>query len=221
MADSVATTLLLAALLSLLPLLLLTATSFAKLSIVLSLLRNALGTPEIPSGAIVTALALVLSGYVMAPVAREASALAAPALARVDVEAPLSPESRAALADAAGLALPPLRAFLKRNTAASEQQLFVELARKAAAPDAPAPSGDELAILLPSFLLTELSEAFQVGVLILLPFVVIDLVIAAIVATLGLTTLTPGAVALPLKLLLFVLVDGLSTLSRALVAGYR
>jgi len=219
-ADSVATTLLLAALLSLVPLLLLTATSFAKLSLVLSLLRNALGTPDVPSGAIVTALALVLSAYVMAPVAREASALAAPALARVSVETPLSPESRAALTEAASLALPPLRAFLKRNTAASEQQLFVELARKAAA-DQPPPSGDELPILLPAFLLTELSEAFQIGVLILLPFVVIDLVVAAIVATLGLTTLTPGAVALPLKLLLFVLVDGLSTLSRALVAGYR
>ena len=145
MADSsVATTLLLAALLSLLPLLLLTATSFAKLSIVLSLLRNALGTPEIPSGAIVTALALVLSAFVMAPVVREAAGLAAPALARVDVETPLSPASRSALAEAAGLALPPLRAFLKRNTAPSEQQLFVELARKAAAPEQPPPSGDEL-----------------------------------------------------------------------------
>jgi type III secretion protein R len=220
MADSTATTLLLAALLSLVPLLLLTATSFAKIAIVLSLLRNALGTPEVPSGAIVTALALVLSAYVMAPIARDASALAAPALARVDPQAPLSPASRAALAEAAGLALPPLRAFLKRNTAASEQQLFIELARKAA-PGAEPPTGDELPILLPSFLLTELSEAFQVGVLILLPFVVIDLVVAAILATLGLATLTPGAVALPLKLLLFVLVDGLSTLSRALVAGYR
>jgi type III secretion protein R len=213
--------LLLAALLSLVPLLLLTATSFAKLSIVLSLLRNALGTPEVPSGAIVTALALVLSGYVMAPVAREASALAAPALVRFDLQTPLSPASREALYQAAGLALPPLRSFLKRNTAPAEQQLFVELARKAGAADAAPPTGDELPILLPSFLLTELSEAFQVGVLILLPFVVIDLVTAAILATLGLTTLTPGVVALPLKLLLFVLVDGLSTLSRALVAGYR
>ena len=136
-------------------------------------------------------------------------------------QTPLSPPSRLALSEAAGLALPPLRGFLKRNTAASEQQLFVELARKAGAADAPKPSGDELPILLPAFLLTELSEAFQIGVLILLPFVVIDLVVAAILATLGLTTLTPGAVALPLKLLLFVLVDGLSTLSRALVAGYR
>jgi type III secretion protein R len=213
--------LLVAALVALVPLLLLTATSFAKLSIVLSLLRNALGTPEVPSGAVVTALALVLSGYVMAPVVREASALAAPALARVDLQAPVSPASRLALSEAASLALPPLRSFLQRNTAVSEQQLFVELAHKAGAAQAAPPSGDELPILLPAFLLTELSEAFQVGVLILLPFVVIDLVVASIVATLGLTALTPGALSLPLKLLLFVLVDGLSTLSRALVSGYR
>ena len=221
MSDGASTTLLLAALLALLPLLLLTATSFAKLSIVLSLLRNALGTPEVPSGAIVTALALVLSAYVMAPVAREASALAAPAYARFDPQAPLSPPSRTALLEIANLALPPLRAFLQRNTAAGEKTLFIDLARKAGAREQTAPSGDELPILLPAFLLTELSEAFQVGVLILLPFVVIDLVVAAILAALGLTTLTPGAVALPLKLLLFVLVDGLSTLSRALVSGYR
>jgi len=216
--DGVGTTLLLALALTLVPLLLLTATSFAKVSVVLSLLRNALGAQDVPSGAIVTALALILSAYVMMPVAQQVTQLAGPALGRVDLQAPLAPASRAALQEAGSLGLPPLLAFLQRNAGPKELALFTELARKAGAPT-PARAG--LSTLLPSFLITELSEAFQIGVLILLPFVILDLVVASVLTTLGLTGLAPGTVALPFKLLLFVLVDGFSTLSRALIEGYR
>lgn len=215
-------TLLTLLLLSLVPLLLMTATSFVKVAVVLSLLRNALGIPEIPSGAVVTALALILSAYVMAPVASEIAQRTAPASARVDFDDLLAPDSRKALLEAYELGKVPLAAFLKRNAGGAERGLFLELARKAAPVSArPAFGEDDLSVVLPAFLITELKEAFQIGLLVLLPFVVIDLVVASILLALGMTSLPPGSVALPLKLLLFVLVNGWYALSQALVSGYR
>jgi type III secretion protein R len=220
-AGSLATWLVLAAF-ALVPLLLMTATSFAKIAVVLSLLRNALGVPDVPSGALVTALAALLSVFVMAPVARESAALAAPHAAAIDLAAPLSGASRTAVFAALDAALPPLAAFLKRNAGAAELALFAELGARAR-PGQPAPqlAPDSLLVLLPAFLISELGEAFAVGLLVLLPFVVLDLVIGSILLSLGMSALTPNTIALPFKLLLFVLVDGFSVLSRALVAGYQ
>jgi type III secretion protein R len=205
--------------LSLLPLLLMTATSFAKIAVVLSLLRNAFGVQDVPSGAIVTALAAILSVYVMAPVADDMLQRAAPASARIDYDDPLAGESKTAVYEALSLGAAPLSAFLVRNSGAAERALFVELTRKARPADAP--KADSLIVALPAFLITELKEAFQVGLLVLLPFVVIDLVVASILVALGMSMLAPGVIALPAKLLLFVLIDGWYVLSQALVAGYR
>jgi type III secretion protein R len=208
--------------LALLPLLLVSATSFAKLAVVFSLLRNALGASDVPSGAVVTALAAILSAYVMAPVAAEMTQHSAAATARVDLGDPLSASSRAAVMDALALATPPLAGFLKRNAGKAELALFLDLGRRARPGDvAGALSGDELSVVLPAFLISELKEAFQIGLLVLLPFVVIDLVVASILTSLGMTAMSAGAVALPFKLLLFVLVDGFYVLSRALVSGYQ
>ena len=219
------TTWLVLAALALVPLLLMIATSFAKIAVVLSLLRNALGVPDIPSGALVTALAALLSVFVMAPVARESAARAAPAAAKIDLSAPLAGASRSAVLETLDLAVPPLAAFLQRNAGAAELALFAELGQRTRpgqqAQPAPALARDNLLVLLPAFLITELGEAFAVGLLVLLPFVVLDLVIASILLSLGMSTMTPSTVALPFKLLLFVLVDGFSVLSRALVAGYQ
>jgi type III secretion protein R len=216
------TTWLALALLALVPLALMTATSFAKIAVVLSLLRNALGVPDVPSGALVTAFAALLSVFVMAPVARESVARAAPYAARIDLGAPLAGASRAAVLDTLEAAVPPLAAFLQRNAGAAELALFAELGQRARpGQQGPALAGDSLLVLLPAFLITELGEAFAVGLLVLLPFVVLDLVIGSILLSLGMGTLTAGTVALPFKLLLFVLVDGFSVLSRALVAGYQ
>jgi type III secretion protein R len=216
------TTIVVLAALALVPLLLMTATSFAKIAVVLSLLRNALGVPDVPSGALVTALAALLSVFVMAPVARDSAALAAPFTARIDLANPLAGDSRKAVFDAFDAALPPLRGFLKRNAGGPELALFAELARAPRAGVQPGPiAQDSILVLLPAFLITELGEAFAVGLLILLPFVVLDLVIASILQALGLATLTPNTVALPFKLLLFVLVDGFSVLSKALIMGYH
>lgn len=207
--------------LSLLPFVFMATTSFVKLSVVLSVLRNALGTPEVPSGMIVTALAAILTLYVMAPVGERMAQAAAVPSARVDLEAPLSPPSRAAAWEAFELGKVPLAAFLAKHAGERERALFVDLAKQArpgAAADAV--TADDFMVLLPAFLITELKEAFQIAFMVFLPFLVIDLVVANILMALGMTMLTPSTVALPFKLLLFVLVDGWYVLSQALIAGY-
>ena len=213
-----ATTVLALLLLALVPLLLMTATSFVKLAVVLSLMRNALGAPEVPSSAIITALAAILSAYVMAPVAAEIAPSWAQASARIDWDEPLAGESRGVLLQALSASKPPIAKFLARNAGQAERGLFVRLAQRAGAIAA---SAEDLSVLLPAFLITELKEAFQVGLLVLLPFVIVDLVVSSILLSLGMSLLPPSAIALPFKLLLFVLVDGWYVLSEALVAGYR
>jgi type III secretion protein R len=213
-----ATTLLALAALSLLPLLLMTATSFVKLAVVLALVRNALGVPEVPSGAVITALAAILSAYVMAPVAAEITPHWTEASARIDWDDPLRGASRSAVLDALSRSREPIAAFLKRNAGEAEIALFVRLSQRAATI---AGTADDLIVALPAFLITELKEAFQLGLLVLLPFLVVDLVVTNILLALGMSALSPGVIALPFKLLLFVLVDGWFVLSEALIAGYR
>jgi type III secretion protein R len=214
------TTLLAIGALALLPLLLIAATSFAKLAVVLTLLRNALGASEIPSAAIITALAAILSAYVMAPVATQMLARSASAGARVDMRDPLAAGSRGALLEAVSAASEPLAGFLDRNAGSAEKKLFLDLARRSRASDPGITAGD-IFVVLPAFLITELKEAFQIGLLVLLPFVIIDLVVGSILVAVGMSTLAPAVIALPFKLLLFVLVNGWYVLSEALVSGYQ
>jgi type III secretion protein R len=215
----VSTTTLLALLaLSFVPLLLMAATSFAKVAVVLSLVRNALGAPEVPSGAVITVLAVILSAYVMAPVAAEIAPRWTAVGARIDLDDVLAGDSRAAVLDALGASKPPLAAFLARNAGKAERALFERLSGRAGPLRA---SAGDLIVLLPAFLITELKEAFQIGLLVLLPFVIIDLVVSNILLALGMSMLPPGALALPFKLLLFVLADGWYVLSEALVSGYQ
>lgn len=202
-----------------LPLLFMTSTSFVKIAVVFSILRNALGTGEVPSGAVITALAAILSLYVMAPVGEEIADAAAPAAAEVDVNNPLGDLDALGRAIEAGVV--PLRAFLTRNAGERERALFLELARDARSDgDRDAVSEDDLLVLLPSFLVTELTEAFQIGFLVFLPFLVVDLVVSNVLLSLGMHMMSPTQVSLPFKLLLFVLVDGWYLLARALVLGY-
>ena len=203
------------------PFVFMATTSFVKLSFVFSILRNALGTGEVPSGMIVTALAGILTLYVMAPVGEQMVQACAPLSAQIDVADPLSSESAPAVLECVGLAKEPLRAFLARNAGESESKLFLDLARRAR----PADKRDEvtardLLVVLPAFLITELAEAFQIAFIVFLPFLVIDLVVANVLLSLGMAMLSPTSVALPFKLLLFVLVNGFYVLSEALVTGY-
>ncbi len=216
-----ATSLLAIGLLGLVPFAFMTMTSFAKMAVVFSILRNALGAGQVPSGVVVTALAAMLSLYVMAPVGESMWDAAAPAAARVDRERPLEGESLRATFDAIDGAMGPLRAFLVRHAGGRELALFLDLARRARPPERRADVGEhDLLVVLPSFLVTELTEAFQIGFLVFIPFLVIDMVVANVLLSLGMHMLSPTAVSLPFKLLLFVLVDGFYLLARALVLGY-
>ena len=208
--------------LGLLPFVLLATTSFAKLSIVLGLLRNAFGPGDVPSGSVVIVLAALLSGYIMLPVAREVATVAAPALTKLNLDTPLAGDSGKALSQAFGLGKEPVRAFLDKHAGAGERDTFARLLRERLPEAQQADVSDhELAVVLPAFFITELKEALQLGFLLLLPFFVLDLVIAALLASLGMQNLPQNSVALPFKLLLFVSVDGFRSLVEALVTGYR
>jgi flagellar biosynthesis protein FliP len=193
--------------LALLPIALVTLTSFAKLAVVLSALRNAIGAPDPPSASVIAALALALSAYVMAPLASEIELrLAAPAAGGVSPAAQLLAAARE-----------PLRSFLARNAGSAERELFVELGRERGTKL----SGDELSVLWASFALHEVKQAFYIAFFVFLPFLVLDLLVANVLLALGLFGLTPQAVALPFKLLLFASVDGFLLVSRALVLSYK
>ena len=233
------------ALVAIVPLVILTLTSFVKLSVVLSLLRNAIGSPDAPSGLVVTGLSLVLTFFVMAPVAADmvraaASSKAQDRLAppdapsRPSVDVPptvggggtnrsiedairtLVPAQYQPEVDAAERALGPLRGFLTKHAAQNDRETFVALAQELGHDV----KGDELWVLAPAFITTELREAFAIAILIFIPFLVIDLVVALGLASLGLMTTSPQTVSLPLKLLLFVAVDGWRLLLDALLRGY-
>lgn len=207
--------------LSLLPFVFMTTTSFVKISVVFSILRNALGTGQVPSGLVITSLSLLLSLYVMAPVGERVSEAAAPAAARVNLDHPLEGESFDAVVETVRLGIVPLKDFLRRNAGDRETRLFWNLARHVRDADHRGEVGrDDMLVLLPSFLITELTEAFQIGFLVFIPFLVVDMVVANVLLALGMHMLSPTTVSLPFKLLLFVLVDGWYLLARALVLGY-
>jgi type III secretion protein R len=204
-----------------LPLLLLATTSFMKLSIVLSLLRNALGTGQVPSGMVVTVLALILTWFVMLPVQREVAAAVGTRVSAVDLRAPLAGDSGKALAEMFDVGREPVRRFLDRNAGKVEREFFMGLARRAR-PEAERNEvrPTDFEVVLPAFFFAELGEALEVAFLLLLPFLVVDLVVASILGSLGMQALSAATVSMPFKLLLFVSIDGLRTLSDALVASY-
>ena len=214
------------ALVAIVPLVVLTLTSFVKLSVVLSLVRNAIGAPDAPSGLVVTGVALVLTFFVMAPVAVDmvhaaVTVPAAPAAPAADGSVDqavrqLVPAEYQPQLDAAERAIVPLEAFLAKHAGQADKDTFVGLAKKLGKDV----KGDELWVLAPAFVASELREAFAIAVLIFIPFLVIDLVVALGLASLGLQATSPQAVALPFKLLLFVAVDGWRLLLDALVRGY-
>ncbi|HQR37317.1 MAG TPA: flagellar biosynthetic protein FliO [Blastocatellia bacterium] len=194
--------------LALLPFLLMAVTSFAKISIVLSLLRNALGTPQVPSDPVLAGIALALTIFVMGPVASES-------MRRVGS---VDTATIGGVLDAAGRAAEPLMAFLKRNTRDEEIALFVELSTAHGSPHADAGSGT---VLIPAFVTTELRQAFVTGFVIYLPFLVVDMVVANILMSMGMVMVSPGTVALPFKLMLFVLIDGWPLLLKGLALSYN
>lgn len=195
-------------LLTLLPTLLLLMTSFTRILVVLHILRQALGTQNAPPGHLLAALALLLTGFVMAPTFGEINADA------------LRPWLDGALTEGEMLvaAADPLREFMFSQTSESELETFLELG---GADTLAGPEDVPLVTLMSAFAISELKKAFQIGFAIFLPFVVIDLVVAAVLTSMGMFMLPPAMVALPLKLMLFVLVDGWTLLVQSLFTSFH
>lgn len=206
---------------SLAPFVLMMLTSFVKISVVLSILRNALGTQQVPPNPIVTGLAFVLTIFIMSPVARQMY----DAAGVQNTPAVFSEASVKSLFDASQRAREPLRQFLSRHSHAQDRLLFMELAAQLgrsanAQPSAPQVTREDFQVLIPSFVTSQLKEAFQIGFIVFVPFIVIDMVVANILLAMGMQMLSPVVISLPFKLLLFVLVDGWYMIVRGLVLSY-
>lgn len=208
--------------LALAPFVVMMATSFVKIAVVLALIRNALGTQQIPPNTVVTGLAMVLTIYIMVPVGYEVYKETSSVINTGTNQPLLSQTTVRLLGDAVDKGKEPLRGFLLKHVHTQEKTLFFRLARKMEKnPDRRAKINDnDFLNLVPAFAISELAEAFQIGFVIFLPFLIIDLVIANILLSLGMFQISPITISLPFKLLLFVLVDGWHLIAQGLVIGY-
>jgi flagellar biosynthetic protein FliP len=193
--------------LSLVPLLLVMCTSFVRIVVVLSLVRSAIGASALPPNAVLTGLALVLTLVVMAPTAQ-----------RIGHDA-IDPYSHGTISPSQAIAraIAPLRSFMLRQTRAADVALFERIARRSPEPARRVP----ITVLVPAFVVGELRSAFAIGFALYLPFVAIDLAVAAMLMGLGMMMLSPPVVSLPVKLLLFVMVDGWAMLCGGVAASFR
>ncbi|PAX06978.1 type III secretion system export apparatus subunit SctR [Sphingomonas lenta] len=192
-------------------------TSFTKIVVTFSLLRNALGLQQVPPNIVLNGLSLILTLYVMYPVGQEIQA----AIEQRRTEAGSVLQSTSTMETALDAGKEPLRAFLIKHSDAQERAFFLRTAQRVGNPERVREMTDrDLIVVIPAFVVKELSLAFQIGFLIFLPFLVIDLVISNILLAMGMMMLSPTTISLPFKLLLFVLVDGWVKLSHGLVLSY-
>ena len=193
--------------LSLAPSILVMMTSFTRIVVVLSLLRTALGTATAPPNAVIVSLALFLTAFVMGPALQTAY--------DTGIKPLIANEITTEQAFERGVV--PLRAFMEKNVREKDLKLFVDMAKL------PVPVGPEdlsLRVLVPAFMISELKRAFEIGFLLFLPFLIIDLVVASVLMSMGMMMLPPVVVSLPFKLIFFVLVDGWSLVAGSLIQSY-
>ncbi|OAJ61463.1 EscR/YscR/HrcR family type III secretion system export apparatus protein [Paraburkholderia ginsengiterrae] len=199
---------------SLVPFVAMVVTSYAKIVVVLGLLRNALGVQQVPPNMVLNGIAILVSLYVMAPVGMRA--------AQSLQGQPIAGQPTQALIQVFGAAREPFREFLEKHANEREKRFFIRSANvvwpKEAANNL---HENDLIVLAPAFTLSELTDAFKIGFLLYIAFIVIDLIIANVLLAMGLNQVTPTNVAIPFKLLLFVVMDGWSTLIHGLVMTYR
>ena len=194
-------------------------TSFTKIVVVLSLLRNALGTQQVPPNVVINGLAIILSIYVMYPVILDS-------YTAINQRAALTGEQHekadaGQLIDLAMSGKEPLRAFLIKHSSDGERAFFLHTARQLLPKESTQVAGDDFIVVVPAFTVTELTAAFQIGFLIFLPFLVIDMIVSNILLALGMQMLSPTTVSLPFKLMLFVFIDGWAKLVHGLVLTYK
>ena len=200
-------TLLLLTSLSLLPAALLMMTSFTRIIIVLSLLRQALGTQSAPPNQVLIGLSLFLTFFVMSPVMDKIYA---------DAYQPLS-ENRITMSQALDKGAVPLKTFMLKQTRETDIALYLKMSNS---PEVQTPEDVPLRILVPAFITSELKTAFQIGFAIFIPFLIIDMVVASVLMSMGMMMVSPAIVALPFKLMLFVLVDGWHLLIGSLAQSF-
>ncbi|MEO5767265.1 MAG: type III secretion system export apparatus subunit SctR [Polyangia bacterium] len=207
--------------LSLVPFALLMTTCFVKVAVVLSILRSAIGTPQVPPSQVVTGLALILTMYVMAPTGERMYAAVKPVLGLAAGAELASGQTIDALGQAADRAKEPLRAFLIKHADRRDRATFHGMALRMRTPaERVSITDQDLMVIVPAFVTSELRRAFEIGFLLFLPFLVVDMVISNLLLALGMHMLTPTTVSLPFKLLLFVLADGWHLVARGLVESY-
>jgi type III secretion protein R len=201
--------------LGLVPFLAVLATSYTKLVIVFGLMRLALGTQQVPPNMVMNAMAIILSIFIMAPVGTEIGQ-------NVRKELQGSQQRFDDLLRASNAAAEPLRNFLQRNTREREKRLFMTAADRLWPPEqVKTTKTSDLLILIPSFTLSEVILAFQMGFLLYLVFTVIDLLVSAVLLAMGMSMVSPMTVSIPFKLLLFVALDGWTRLVQGLMLSYR
>jgi flagellar biosynthesis protein FliP len=200
-------TLLMLTALSFLPAVLLMMTGFTRIIIVLSLLRQAIGTQGAPPNQVLIGLALFLTFFVMSPVLDKIYADAYVPFEKQEIE----------LTEALERAGKPLKEFMLRQTRESDIALFAKLAN---APKVETPEQVPMKVLVPAFVTSELKTAFQIGFMIFIPFLIIDLVVASVLMSMGMMMVSPVIVSLPFKLMLFVLVDGWALLIGSLAQSF-
>jgi len=193
--------------LSIAPSILIMMTSFTRIVVVLSLLRTALGTATAPPNAVIVALALFLTAFVMGPALQRA------------YDAGIRPliNNEITVEQAFERSSEPLKVFMQKNVREKDLALFSDLSRE---PRPATPEEMSLRILVPAFMISELKRAFEIGFLLFLPFLIIDLVVASVLMSMGMMMLPPVVVSLPFKLIFFVLVDGWSLVAGSLIQSY-
>jgi flagellar biosynthetic protein FliP len=199
---------LLLTLISFLPAILVTMTSFTRITIVFHFLRQALGTQEMPSNQVLIGLALFLTVFIMAPVGARINELA------------IAPVMNGQITVNEGLerGAPPLREFMLRQTRDNDLKLFLELSK---APKPKSKSELPMTVVVPAYVISELKTGFQMGFFLFVPFLLIDLVVSTTLLSMGMLQLPPAMISLPFKLLLFVLVDGWSLIVQSLITSFR
>jgi flagellar biosynthesis protein FliP len=192
--------------LSLAPSILVMMTSFTRIVVVLSLLRTALGTATSPPNSVIISLALFLTAFVMGPVLTRAYDVGIKPLVANQINV------NEAFERASG----PLRAFMEKNVREKDLRLFVDMSGE----KPQKPEDLSMRILVPAFMISELKRAFEIGFLLFLPFLIIDLVVASVLMSMGMMMLPPVVVSLPFKLIFFVLVDGWTLVAGSLIQSY-
>ena len=198
---------LLLTLISFLPAILVTMTSFTRITIIFHFLRQALGTQEMPSSQILIGLSLFLTMFVMAPVGAQINAVALePAMA-----------GKVSVTEALQLGAPPLRDFMLKQTREADLSLFIELGKI----EKPKSAAElPMRVVIPAYVLSELKTGFQMGFFLFIPFLLIDLVVSTTLLSMGMLQMPPAMVSLPFKVLLFVMIDGWNLVVGSIVRSF-